>query len=180
MDYGVDGDPIRIFESASIVMYFAEKFGRFIPSDPRQRVEMNNWVFWQMSGQGPITGNFGHFFVYAPSDKVEARDYGVARYGMDTLRLTDVLEKHLEDKQYMLGDEYSVVDMICFPWFHQLRTGYIVSKHAIYKLSYEQSYDIVLYNLHLHVNLNICFYAFSTPLELPQRIFSRLQRNSRM
>ena len=131
MDYGVDGEPIRIFESASIVMYFAEKFGRFVPSDPRQRVEMNNWIFWQMSGQGPITGNFGHFFVYAPADKVEARDYGVARYGMDTLRLTDVLEKHLEGKQYMLGDDYSVVDMICFPWFHQLRTGYIVSEYTI-------------------------------------------------
>ena len=85
IDYAVDGEPIRIFESASIVQYFAEKFGRFIPSDPRLRVEMNNWIFWQMAGQGPITGNFGHFFVYAPGDKAEARDYGVARYGMDTV-----------------------------------------------------------------------------------------------
>lgn len=110
IDYGVSGEPVRIFESANIALYFAEKYDKFVPKDPRLKTEMMNWIFWQMAGQGPITGNFGHFFVYAPADKHEARDYGVARYGMDTLRLCDVLEKHLEGKTYM------VMHTACLPY----------------------------------------------------------------
>ena len=79
---GPDGEEITVFESASILLYLGEKFGRFVPTDPREKQEMYNWLFWQMAGQGPMTGNFGHFMVYAPEDQVGARDYGVMRYGV--------------------------------------------------------------------------------------------------
>jgi hypothetical protein len=65
-----------------MLMYLADKYNRFLPSDPKLKAEIDNWIMWQMGGQGPMTGNFGHFFVYAPADKGAARDYGVARYGM--------------------------------------------------------------------------------------------------
>eukprot|EP00755_Sulcionema_specki_P027137 Sspe_Gene.1747::Locus_581_Transcript_2_3_Confidence_0.400_Length_943::g.1747::m.1747/K11209/yghU, yfcG; GSH-dependent disulfide-bond oxidoreductase len=67
-----------------------------------------------------MTGNFGHFFVYAPEDKCEARNYGVSRYGMEVQRLCDVLDKHLEGREYILGDEYTIADMAIFPWAHQV------------------------------------------------------------
>lgn len=125
---GPGGKEIKLFESGSIVLYLAEKYNRFIPTDPFLRVECFNWMFWQMGGQGPMTGNMGHFLVYAPADKGEARDYGVARYGMDVMRLCDVLERHLATgRTYLVGEEYSVADIMCFPWYNQLRTGY---KHA--------------------------------------------------
>ncbi|GAX80767.1 hypothetical protein CEUSTIGMA_g8202.t1 [Chlamydomonas eustigma] len=124
---GPDGKPINLFESGSIVLYLAEKYKRFMPTDPRLRVECLNWVFWQMAGQGPMTGNFGHFMVYAPADKIEARDYGVARFGMEVQRLCSVLDQHLAGRQYMVGEEYSIADIAIFPWFNQICTGY---KHA--------------------------------------------------
>jgi GSH-dependent disulfide-bond oxidoreductase len=74
-----------------------------------------------MGGQGPMTGNFGHFFVYAPAGKIETRDYGVARYGMEVMRLSDVLDKHLEGKTYLVGEEYTIADMMCFCWYYQLK-----------------------------------------------------------
>jgi GST-like protein len=109
------------------VLYLAEKYNRFIPTNPAHKVEMMNWIFWQMGGQGPMCGNFGHFFVYAPPDKLETRDYGCARYGMEVQRLCDVLEKHLTDKTYLINNEYSIADIMCFPWARQLKTGYIHS-----------------------------------------------------
>jgi len=117
--------PIHLFESASIVWYFAEKYNRFLPADFRLRAEIRNWVFWQMAGQGPMCGNFGHFFVYAPGNAHDARNYGVARYGMEVQRLCSVLDLHLANRTYMVGEEYTIADIICFPWFHQLRKGYI-------------------------------------------------------
>jgi len=122
---GPDGKPIHLFESASMMLYLAEKYNRFIPKDPRLRVEMFNWLFWQMAGQGPMTGNFGHFLVYAPAHKKETREYGVQRYGMDTQRLCDVLDRHLAGREFIVGNEYTIADMICFPWFNfLLNSGY--------------------------------------------------------
>ena len=115
------GPPLRLFESGAIMLYLANKHGRFIPQDPRKRAECMNWVMWQMAGQGPMTGNFGHFMVYAPGDKGAAREYGVARYGMEVQRLCDTLDKHLEGRQYICDDEYTIADMICFPWFDIVR-----------------------------------------------------------
>jgi len=121
---GPGGKPITIFESAAIMLYLAEKYKKFFPTDPRLKTEAMTWLFWQMSGLGPITGNFGHFFAYAPDDKAEARDYGVARFGMETQRLLSVLDTHLKDKAFMIGEEYSIVDMAILPWFLAARAGY--------------------------------------------------------
>eukprot|EP01087_Luapelamoeba_hula_P004020 TRINITY_DN13984_c0_g1_i1.p1 TRINITY_DN13984_c0_g1~~TRINITY_DN13984_c0_g1_i1.p1 ORF type:complete len:299 (+),score=56.14 TRINITY_DN13984_c0_g1_i1:144-1040(+) len=113
---------VKLFESGSIVLYLAEKYQRFLPTDTRLRAEVMNWVFWQMAGQGPMGGNFGHFFNYAPADKVETRNYGVARYGMEVQRLCDVMERHLaqDNKQYLVGNEYTIADIMCYPWFHAM------------------------------------------------------------
>jgi len=121
---GPGGQPIELFESGSINLYLAEKYNQFIPSDLRLRAEVLNWIFWQMGGQGPMTGNFGHFFVYAPPDKLETRNYGVARYGMEVQRLWSVLDRHLEGKTYLVGEEYTLADIVCFPWAHMLRLAY--------------------------------------------------------
>ncbi|KAI9207437.1 putative glutathione S-transferase [Polychytrium aggregatum] len=120
---GPDHQPINLFESASIMLYLAEKHGKFLPASPRLRTEVISWLFWQIGGQGPMTGNFGHFFVYAPEDQIEARNYGVARYGMETQRLCDVLDKHLKDREYIVGDEVTIADFAIFPWFNMLRIG---------------------------------------------------------
>eukprot|EP00607_Mallomonas_marina_P002866 CAMPEP_0182428404 /NCGR_PEP_ID=MMETSP1167-20130531/22908_1 /TAXON_ID=2988 /ORGANISM="Mallomonas Sp, Strain CCMP3275" /LENGTH=283 /DNA_ID=CAMNT_0024611305 /DNA_START=60 /DNA_END=911 /DNA_ORIENTATION=+ len=121
---GPGGKSISLFESASILLYLGEKYGRFIPTDPFTRAEMMNWVFWQMAGLGPMAGNFGHFFVYAPDDKIEARNYGVARYGMETQRLLSVLDNHLKGKTFIVGEEYTIADIASYPWVHQLYNGY--------------------------------------------------------
>lgn len=121
---GPDGKPINLFESASIDLYLCEKYQRFLPKDPRGRAEVMNWVFWSMGGQGPMTGQFGHFFVYAPPEKKETRDYGSARYGMEVQRLCDVLDKHLAGKTYLVGEEYTLADIIVYPWFRQVQVGY--------------------------------------------------------
>jgi len=123
--HGPDGKPINVFESAAILLYLGEKFNKFLPATPRGKVDLYSWLFWQMAGQGPMSGNFGHFMVYAPDTKSETRDYGVARYGMEAQRLCSVLDIHLTGRKYILGDEYTIADMAIFPWFQQLRTGYI-------------------------------------------------------
>lgn len=125
---GPDGQPISVFESVSICLYLAEKFkSPLLPADFRLRTEVLNWLMFQTSGQGPMTGNFGHFFVYAPPDKLEARDYGVGRYGMEVQRICSVMDRHLEGRTYFVGEQYSLADVVLFPWFHQLRVGY---KHS--------------------------------------------------
>ena len=121
---GPGGKTVHLFESGSICLYFAEKYNKFIPTDPIAKAEMMNWVFWQMGSQGPMSGQFGHFFVYAPKDKLETRSYGTARYGMEAQRLCDVLDKALEGKDYLVGNELTLADIICFPWFRQLQVGY--------------------------------------------------------
>ena len=139
------------------MLYLAEKYKRFIPpnADPYHRAQVINWLFWQMSGQGPTCGNFGHFFVYAPPDKKETRDYGVARYGMEVQRLCSVLENHIKSapsdgskshRTYLVGEEYTIADMAIFPWFNQLRTGYIHPSGitAFEFLSIEQNYPYTI------------------------------------
>jgi len=127
VDKEAPGGPLNLFESASIMVYLADKYNRFLPKDPRVRAECFNWIFWQMGGLGPMCGQFGHFMVYAPADKLETRDYGVARYGMEVQRLCSVLDQHLKNRTYLVGEEYTVADMINFTWFNQLGVGY---KHS--------------------------------------------------
>uniref|UniRef100_A0A6A7G842 Glutathione S-transferase n=1 Tax=Hirondellea gigas TaxID=1518452 RepID=A0A6A7G842_9CRUS len=118
---GPDGEPIRVFESGSILLYLAEKTGQFIP--PRgtaDRTECLNWLFFQMGGIGPFFGQFGHFYKYA----AEKLPYPIERYSMETKRLLDVLDQQLEGKQYIIGDEYTIADMAIFPWVLCLDVGY--------------------------------------------------------
>ncbi len=118
MDHSV-APPRRVFESGSILLYLAEKFGAFLPTDPNKRTEALNWLFWQM-GSGPfLGGGFGHFYAYAPT-KIE---YAIDRYAMEVKRQLDLLDRHLADNEYMAGDEYSIADMAIWPWYGAMVRG---------------------------------------------------------
>lgn len=114
--------PLRLFESGSMLLYLADKHQKFVPKDARGRAECVNWLMWQMAGQGPMTGNFGHFMVYAPPNEIQTRNYGVARYGMEVQRLCAVLNQHLATHKFICGDEYSIADMAILPWFQLIRS----------------------------------------------------------
>jgi GST-like protein len=105
------GAPISIFESGAILMYLAEKTGRFMPRETRARVEMLQWLFWQVAGLGPMAGQTHHFVHYAP----EKLPYAVDRYVKETSRLYAVLDRRLADRDYIAG-EYSIADMASYPW----------------------------------------------------------------
>jgi len=111
--------PIRVFESASILLYLAEKFGAFIPKDIAGRTEMMNWLFWQM-GSAPYLGGFGHFYAYAPM-KIE---YAIDRFAMEVKRQLDVLDRRLAEVPYLAGDEYTIADMAVSPWYGGLVKGW--------------------------------------------------------
>ena len=104
-------EPISIFESGAILMYLGEKFGRFYPRDVRARVEVNEWLFWQVGGLGPMLGQRGHFAVYAK----EKLPYAIERYQNETHRLYGVMDKRLADHEFLAG-EYSIADMAAYPW----------------------------------------------------------------
>lgn len=105
------GAPISIFESGAILQYLAEKTGQFLAHDLRQRTETLQWLYWQMGGLGPMAGQNHHFSVYAP----QKIDYAIDRYVRETGRLYSVLNKQLQDRDYIAGD-YSIADMACYPW----------------------------------------------------------------
>ena len=105
------GAPISLFESGAILLYLAEKTGRFIPADIRGRAEVLQWLFWQMGGLGPMAGQNGHFNVYAP----EKIPYAMERYTRETTRIYGVLNKRLADRKFIAGD-YSIADMASYPW----------------------------------------------------------------
>jgi len=105
------GQAISVFESGAILAYLAEKTGKFLPADARGRVEVMQWLFWQMGGLGPMAGQNHHFVQYAP----EPIAYAIDRYVRETSRLYGVLNKRLADRDYVAGD-YSIADMACYPW----------------------------------------------------------------
>ena len=109
------GDSISVFESGAILQYLAEKIGKFLPSSLPERVEVLQWLNWQMGGLGPMLGQNHHFAIYAP----EKIPYAIERYVKETARLYGVLNKRLSDREYVAGD-YSIADMACYPWI----TGY--------------------------------------------------------
>lgn len=120
MDRSTD-PPTRVFESGAILLYLAEKFGALLPREHRARTEALSWLFWQM-GSGPyLGGGFGHFYAYAPI-KIE---YAIDRYAMEAKRQLDVLDRHLADRPFMAGDEYSLADIAIWPWHGQLVMGQI-------------------------------------------------------
>ncbi|WP_019939186.1 glutathione binding-like protein [Bordetella sp. FB-8] len=106
------GEPISIFESGAILLYLAEKTGRFIPSDVRGRVQVLEWLFWQIGGLGPMAGQNHHFSGYAP----EPIPYAIERYVKETNRLYGVLDHRLADRPFVAGNDYSIADMACYPW----------------------------------------------------------------
>jgi len=108
--------PIRLFESGSILVYLAEKFGAFLPTEKRARAETFNWLMWQMGSAPFLGGGFGHFYAYAPF-KME---YPIDRYAMETKRLLHVLDTQLATHEYIAGDTYTIADMAAFPWFGAL------------------------------------------------------------
>ncbi len=106
------GGPLSVFESGAILVYLAEKTGRFLPADPRGRTATLEWLFWQMGGLGPMSGQMGHFNVYAP----ESIPYAIDRYGREVARLHGVMDKRLATHAWLAGDEYTIADMASFPW----------------------------------------------------------------
>lgn len=120
LDYSTP-NPTRVFESGSILLYLAEKFGALLPSDPAKRAQAMNWLFWQMGSAPYLGGGFGHFYAYAPV-KIE---YCINRFAMEVKRQLDVMDRHLADNQYFAGDEYSIADIAIWPWYGVLAQGKI-------------------------------------------------------
>jgi GST-like protein len=119
---GPDGKPFAIFESGAILLYLAQKTGKFLSHDPRLKWETIQWLFFQMAGVGPMFGQFGHFFKTA---KEKCKDpYPVERYANEVKRLLGVLEKRLEGREYLIDDGYSIADMATVPWIYTLGRFY--------------------------------------------------------
>lgn len=112
-------EPVRVFESGSILLYLAEKFNELLSADVSVRTETLNWLFWQMGSAPYLGGGFGHFYAYAP----EKYQYPIDRFTMETKRQLDVLDRNLAQRQYMAGDEYSIADIAIYPWYGVLARG---------------------------------------------------------
>ena len=111
--------PVRLFESGSILVHLAEKFGAFLPTFGPARTEVMNWLFWQMGSAPFLGGGFGHFFAYAP----EKFEYPINRFAMEVKRQMDVLDRQLANNAYIAGDDYSIADMAIWPWYGALTLG---------------------------------------------------------
>ncbi|MEI7384989.1 glutathione-dependent disulfide-bond oxidoreductase [Pectobacterium versatile] len=105
--------PVRVFESGSILVYLAEKFGALLPNDLATRTETLNWLFWQMGSAPYVGGGFGHFYAYAP----EKFEYPINRFTMETKRQLDVLNRQLAENRYLAGDSYTIADIAVWPWY---------------------------------------------------------------
>jgi GST-like protein len=112
-------EPIRVFESGSILLYLAEKFGAFLPTDVKTRTECLSWLFWQMGSTPYLGGGFGHFYAYAPT-KIE---YAIDRFAMEVKRQLDVLDRRLGVVPYLAGDAYTIADIAVWPWYGNLVKG---------------------------------------------------------
>ena len=111
--------PTRVFESGSILLYLAEKFGEFLPTEHGARTETLSWLFWQMGSAPFLGGGFGHFYAYAP----EKYEYPINRFAMEVKRQLDVLDRNLAEREYMAGDDYTIADMAIWPWYGLLAKG---------------------------------------------------------
>jgi GST-like protein len=116
-------EPIRVFESGAILLYLAEKFGAFLPTDAQSRTECLSWLFWQMGSAPYLGGGFGHFYAYAP----EKMQYPIDRFTMEVKRQLDVLDRHLADHEFMSGSAYTIADMAIWAWYGQLVLGRLYS-----------------------------------------------------
>ncbi|MGC3937708.1 glutathione-dependent disulfide-bond oxidoreductase [Roseobacter sp. EG26] len=111
--------PQRIFESGAILLHLAEKFGKFIPTDPAARAETLSWLFWQMGSAPYLGGGFGHFYAYAP----EKFEYPINRFAMETKRQLDVLDRQLATRDFIAGSDYTIADIAIWSWYGQLVLG---------------------------------------------------------
>lgn len=113
------GGPVSVFESGAILWYLAEKTGKFLPDNLRSKVEVSQWLFWQMAGLGPMSGQLNHFKNYAQ----EKIPYAIDRYSKETLRLYSVLDQRLSDRSFVAGEEFTIADMAIYPWIvaHQVQ-----------------------------------------------------------
>ena len=111
--------PVRVFESGAILMYLAEKFNAFLPTDLAQRAECLSWLFWQMGSAPYLGGGFGHFYAYAPF-KIE---YAIDRFAMEVKREMDVLDRRLAESRFIAGDDYTIADIAIWPWYGALAKG---------------------------------------------------------
>jgi GSH-dependent disulfide-bond oxidoreductase len=111
--------PIRVFESGSILVHLAEKFGALLPTSGQARAECLSWLFWQMGSAPYLGGGFGHFYAYAPT-KIE---YAIDRFAMEVKRQLDVLNRRLADNEYLAGDQYTIADIAVWPWYGGLAQG---------------------------------------------------------
>ncbi len=112
--------PIRVFESGAILVYLAEKFGAFLPTEPGARAECLSWLFWQMGSAPYLGGGFGHFYAYAPT-KIE---YAIDRFAMEVKRQLDVLDRRLAEQEFLAGADYTIADMAVWPWYGGLVKGW--------------------------------------------------------
>jgi GST-like protein len=111
--------PIRVFESGAILIYLAEKFGAFLPTELAARAQCLSWLMWQMGSAPYLGGGFGHFYVYAPT-KIE---YAIDRFAMEVKRQMDVLDRRLAESEYLTGTQYTIADMAIWPWYGALAKG---------------------------------------------------------
>ncbi|MER9303044.1 glutathione-dependent disulfide-bond oxidoreductase [Mesorhizobium sp. M0293] len=118
--------PVRVFESGSILVYLAEKFGEFLPSEQPARAEVLSWLFWQMGSAPYLGGGFGHFYAYAP----EKFEYAIDRFSMEVKRQMDVLDRRLAETEYLGGKDYSIADMAVWPWYGGLALGRMYNDSA--------------------------------------------------
>ena len=120
--------PTRIFESGAILLYLAEKFGAFLPTDPAPRAETLSWLFWQMGSAPFLGGGFGHFYAYAPTKQ----EYPINRYAMEVKRQLDVLDRRLAEHEYIAGADYSIADIAIWPWYGLLARGEIYDDAGVF------------------------------------------------
>ena len=119
MDHSEKPGPLRVFESASILLHLAERFGAFLPASGPARTEVMNWLFWQMGAAPYLGGGFGHFYAYAP----EKWEYPINRFAMEVKRQLDVLDRQLATRPFIAGEDYSIADMAIYPWYGRLIEG---------------------------------------------------------
>ncbi len=129
--------PIRVFESGAILLYLAEKFGAFVPTEPAARAECLSWLFWQVGSAPYLGGGFGHFYAYAPA-RIE---YAIDRFAMEVKRQLDVLDRRLAASRYIAGPDYTIADMAIFPWYGGLAKGWLYRGTAGANTSGAQAYD---------------------------------------
>ena len=123
LDRSNPAQPIRVFESGSILFYLAERFDAFLPKAPAARAEVMNWLFWQMGSAPYLGGGFGHFYAYAP----EKFEYPINRFAMEVKRQLDVLDRTLAERPYIAGDDYTIADIAIYPWYGGMVEGLMYS-----------------------------------------------------